>query len=155
MDCSIVNFKNKKMSYIIKQISILCLLTLPYGYLNPIQSKILKRPVEVPIVETFDTVTLTTYTTAIAQTDSTPLITASGFKLDSINPKRHRVIAISRDLKKRYKFGQRVKIENAGRYNGVYVIRDLMHPRWKNKIDILINPDDNHTKLKGVKLSKV
>ena len=45
-------------------------------------------------------VTLTTYTIDPLQTDDTPLITASGFKLDSINPRKHRIIAISRDLKK-------------------------------------------------------
>jgi hypothetical protein len=31
----------------------------------------------------------------------------------------------------------------------------LMNSRWKNKIDILINPDDNHIKLRGVILSKI
>lgn len=102
-----------------------------------------------------DIVTVTTYSISEAQTDSTPLLTASGFKINPNNPKGHRIIAVSRDLKRKYKFGQKVRITNAGKYNGEYVIRDLMHQRWRNKIDILINPDDNHTKLKSVKMYKV
>jgi 3D (Asp-Asp-Asp) domain-containing protein len=58
-------------------------------------------------------------------------------------------------LKKKLKFGEKVKVSNAGKYNGVYYVRDLMNSRWKNKIDILINPDDNHIKLRGVILSKI
>jgi 3D (Asp-Asp-Asp) domain-containing protein len=101
------------------------------------------------------TVTLTTYTVDQSQTDDTPLITASGFKLDHLNPRRHRVIAISRDLKARFKFGSRVRITNAGRFNGVYVVRDLMNKRFRRKIDILINPRDKHTKLTNVIINKI
>jgi 3D (Asp-Asp-Asp) domain-containing protein len=101
------------------------------------------------------TVTLTTYTVDPSQTDSTPLITASGFKLDNLNPRRHRVIAISRDLRARFKFGSRVRITNAGRFNGVYVVRDLMNKRFRRKIDILINPKDKHTKLTNVIINKI
>jgi 3D (Asp-Asp-Asp) domain-containing protein len=101
------------------------------------------------------TVTLTTYTVDPSQTDNTPLITASGFKLDHLNPRRHRVIAISRDLKARFKFGSRVRITNAGRFNGVYVVRDLMNKRFRRKIDILINPRDKHTKLTNVIINKI
>ena len=102
-----------------------------------------------------DIVTLTTYSVSESETDSTPLITASGFKLNANNPKRHRIIAVSRDLKRKYKFGQKVRIEGAGKYNGIYTIRDLMHHRWKNKIDILINPSDKHTKLRRIKMFRV
>jgi 3D (Asp-Asp-Asp) domain-containing protein len=102
-----------------------------------------------------DIVTLTTYSVTEAETDSTPLITASGFKINPNNPKRHRIIAVSRDLKRKYKFGQKVRIEGAGKYNGIYTIRDLMHHRWKNKIDILINPSDKHTKLRRIKMFRV
>jgi len=102
-----------------------------------------------------DIVTVTTYSATEAETDSTPLITASGFKINPNNPKGHRIIAVSRDLKRKYKFGQKVRIEGAGKYNGIYTIRDLMHHRWKNKIDILINPSDKHTKLRRIKMFRV
>ena len=116
----------------------------------------------VKIASTFSTVkspvlivTLTTYTVDSSQTDNTPLVTASGFKLDHLNPRRHRVIAISRDLKARFKFGSRVRITNAGRFNGVYVVRDLMNKRFRRKIDILINPRDKHTRLTNVIINKI
>ena len=102
-----------------------------------------------------DIVTATTYSITEGETDSTPLLTASGFKINPNNPKKHRIIAVSRDLKRKYRFGQRVRITNAGKYNGEYVVRDLMHHRWKNKIDILINPDDKQTKLRKVKMYRV
>jgi 3D (Asp-Asp-Asp) domain-containing protein len=102
-----------------------------------------------------DIVTVTTYSITEGETDSTPLLTASGFKINPNNPKKHRIIAVSRDLKRKYRFGQRVRITNAGKYNGEYVVRDLMHHRWKNKIDILINPSDKQTKLRKVKMYRV
>jgi 3D (Asp-Asp-Asp) domain-containing protein len=99
-------------------------------------------------------VTLTTYTVDASQTDSTPLITASGYKLDSVNPRRHRIIAISRDLKRKFGFGEKVILENAGKYNGVWYVHDLMNRRFRNKVDILINPDGRHTKKYGVIIKK-
>ncbi len=109
-------------------------------------------PSPVPITN-FHTVTVTTYTVNTNNIDSIPVLTASGFQLDSL-PKRFKIIAISRDLQNFYKFGDLVKITNAGVYNGVYIVRDLMGTQWRNKIDILINPNDIHTKLFKVKLFK-
>ena len=100
-------------------------------------------------------VSLSTYRADTAETDSTPLITASGFKLDSLNPKKHRVIAISRDLKALFSFGDKVKLSNAGKFNGIWFIHDVMNKRYKNKIDILINPSDRQISLKGVVISKI
>jgi len=114
------------------------------------------KKIDLEITEEFrKIVTLTTYTIDPLQTDSTPLITASGFKLDSINPSRHRVIAVSRDLKIKLKFGDKVRLSNAGRFNGVWYVRDLMNKRFENKIDVLINPDGRHTKLSGVVITKI
>ena len=121
---------------------------------NPFKIETMVKEEVVKEIKKF-VVTMTTYTIDPLQTDDTPLETASGFELDEDNPKKHRVIAVSRDIKKKFKFGEKVRVSNAGKYNGVYYVRDLMNPRWKNKIDILINPDDNHTKLNGVILSKL
>jgi 3D (Asp-Asp-Asp) domain-containing protein len=141
----------------IKRTTILIVLVFMFlPYKSTIQQLETKPEIEkVDEVIPHDVVTLTTYSVSEGETDSTPLITASGFKINPTNPKRHRIIAVSRDLKRKYKFGQRVKITNAGKYNGEYVIRDLMHSRWKNKIDILINPSDRHTKLRRVKMYRV
>ena len=102
-----------------------------------------------------DIVTMTTYKATETETDSTPNITASGFKIDTKNAKRHKIIAVSRDLKKKLKFGSKVRIEGAGKYNGTYVVKDVMNKRYKKRIDILINADDKQTKLKKIKLYKI
>jgi 3D (Asp-Asp-Asp) domain-containing protein len=107
------------------------------------------------VTNIYEYVTVTTYTASTNETDSTPLITASGFKLDSLNPAKHRIIAVSRDLKNKWKFGTRVKILNAGIYNGIYHIQDVMNKRFKNRIDILINLDGKHTKLENIKILKL
>ena len=106
-------------------------------------------------VEVSHVVTMTTYSACVEQTDSTPYITASGFKLDSVNPKRHKVIAISRDLRPRFKFRDRVKIIGAGIYDGIYRIEDVMNKRFKNMVDVLVNPKDKGTKLYNIKIVKL
>ena len=98
-------------------------------------------------------VTLTTYKATEAETDSTPNITASGFKIT--NPKKHRIIAVSRDLKKKYKFGQKIRIVGAGKYSGTYRVQDVMNKRYKNRIDILIGANDKQTKLRKIKIYKI
>jgi 3D (Asp-Asp-Asp) domain-containing protein len=107
------------------------------------------------VLKTMKVVSLSTYKADTAETDSTPLVTASGFKLDSLNPKKHRVIAISRDLKALFAFGDKVILTNAGKFNGVWFVHDVMNKRYKNKIDILINPSDRQLSLKGVLISKI
>jgi 3D (Asp-Asp-Asp) domain-containing protein len=98
-------------------------------------------------------VTLTTYKASETETDSTPNITASGFKIT--NPKKHKIIAVSRDLKRKYKFGQKIRITGAGKYNGTYRVQDVMNKRYRNRIDILIGHNDKQTKLKKVKIYKL
>ena len=99
-------------------------------------------------------VTLTIYKPTISQTDSTPNITASGFKIDTINPSKHKIIAVSRDLKKKgWSFGKKVKIKKAGKYNGVYTIRDLMNKRHKKRIDVLVGDDESPVRLDGVEVT--
>ena len=107
------------------------------------------------MVETItpEIVTLTTYKATEAETDSTPNITASGFKIT--NPKKHRIIAVSRDLKKKYKFGQKIRIVGAGKYSGTYRVHDVMNKRYKNRIDILIGANDKQTKLRKIKIYKI
>jgi 3D (Asp-Asp-Asp) domain-containing protein len=103
-----------------------------------------------------DTVTVTTYTTDPSETDEEPLITASGFKLDSLNPRRHKIIAVSRDLKKRYPFGSKVRVKGLGKkYDGVYRVEDVMHSRWRNKIDLLLNPKDKQFKKRRVVITPI
>ena len=102
-----------------------------------------------------EVVTLTTYTPTAEECDSTPLVTASGFKINEKNPKRHRIIAVSRDLKRKYKFGTKLRIKGAGKYDGTYIVRDVMNKRYTKRIDILVGKKDKQTKLKKIKVYKL
>lgn len=103
----------------------------------------------------FIRVKATMYTVSGTQTDSTPLITASGYKLHPSNPRKHRIIAVSRDLKRKFRFGEKVRVEGVGKYSGVYYVRDLMNSRWTKKIDILINPEDKAISYNKARLYKL
>ncbi|NJX15092.1 hypothetical protein HC176_06285 [Tamlana crocina] len=80
-------------------------------------------------------VTATAYNSLAYQTNSNPHITAFG---DSLKPGL-KYIAVSRDLlKKGLKYNTPVKIEGL---KGVYFVKDKMHYRWKNRIDIYMGVD--------------
>lgn len=98
-------------------------------------------------------VTLTTYKATESETDSTPNITASGFKIT--NPKKHRIIAVSKDLRKKWGWGTKVRIVGAGKYDGTYRVHDLMNKRYRKRIDILIGHKDKQTKLRKIKVYKI
>ena len=112
-------------------------------------------PIKISKSISYETVTLTTYSATLGETDSTPHITASGFKIDTTNPKKHRIIAVSRDLKKKWPFGTKVRIKRAGKYNGVYTVKDVMNKRYKNRVDILIGEDDKQITMNNVKITKI
>lgn len=92
------------------------------------------------------TVTASAYNSLNYQTGSgDPNITAWG---DTLEPGM-KVIAVSRDLiKKGLEHGTPVKIEGL---KGVFVVKDKMHPRWKNKIDIYMGKDVQKAKKWGRK----
>jgi len=115
--------------------------------------KIMKIDIQ-PIIE-YETVTLTIYSPVIGETDSTPNITASGFKINTKHPERHKIIAVSRDLKKKWKFNTKVRITNGGKYNGVYTVKDVMNKRYKNRIDILVGVNHKPIKLRGIKVHEI
>jgi len=124
--------------------------------LLPMRISILERAIEKEIKDIEpDIVSVTTYSPTIEECDSTPLITASGFKINPANPKRHRIIAVSRDLKRKYKFGKKVRITGIGKLSGTYTIRDVMNKRYKKRVDILIGENDKHTSFKKAKLYAV
>jgi 3D (Asp-Asp-Asp) domain-containing protein len=123
--------------------------------LSPIELTSTNVEIEESSLEEIGVVTVTTYTSTSGECDSSPNVTASGFKISKRNPKKHRIIAVSRDLKRKLNFGQKVKVTGAGKYNGEYVVRDVMNKRYKRHIDILINPEDKQTKFSKVKIYKV
>lgn len=80
-------------------------------------------------------VTATAYNSLAYQTNSNPHITAFG---DSLKPGL-KCIAVSRDLLKiGLKHNTPVKIEG---FDGVYLVKDKMNRRWKNRIDIYMGVD--------------
>ena len=125
-------------------------------FIIPMELDMMEKEIEKEIagVEP-DIVTVTTYTPSVEETDSTPLVTASGFKINPKNPKRQRIIAVSRDLKKKYKFGKKVRITGIGKLSGTYTVRDVMNKRYRKRIDILIGTKDKQTKFKRAKLYKI
>ena len=90
-------------------------------------------------------VTATAYNSLAYQTNSDPHITAFG---DSLKPGL-KYIAVSRDLlKKALKHNIPVKIEGL---EGIYYVKDKMHSRWKNRIDIYMGIDVKAAKQWGRK----
>ncbi|XMO86275.1 hypothetical protein AAFN75_15920 [Algibacter sp. AS12] len=94
-------------------------------------------------------VTATAYNSLAYQTNSNPHITAFG---DSLKPGL-KYIAVSRDL---LKLGLNqdtpVKIEGL---KGVYWVKDKMHSKWRNRIDIYMDEDVKAAKTWGRKKVKI
>jgi 3D (Asp-Asp-Asp) domain-containing protein len=126
--------------------------TLPLK-ITAVKMGIIELPEPKPIEEI--SVVMTTYKAISGETDSTPLITASGFKIKPDRARQHRIIAVSRDLKKKWKWGTRVRVRGAGKYNGEYRVHDLMNKRYKKRIDILVGGGDKQTKIRNVKISPI
>ena len=125
-------------------------------FIIPLEIDMMEKKIEMEIkgIEP-DIVTVTTYSPTVEQTDSTPLITASGFKINPTNPKKQRIVAVSRDLKRKYKFGKKIRITGIGKLSGTYTVRDVMNKRYRNRVDILIGEDDKQISFKNAKLYAV
>ena len=100
-------------------------------------------------------VTVTIYHADPKQTDSTPFITASNKTIDSINPAKHRRIAVSRDLEPLgFTFGACVYIEGISEeLDGEWEVQDRMNKRWKKRIDLLVNKDRMCCRWDNIKLT--
>jgi 3D (Asp-Asp-Asp) domain-containing protein len=93
-------------------------------------------------------VTASIYYPEVAQTDTTPLITADGSHINQKKPRKHRWVALSRNLLKKWggaiNFGDSLHVKGISReLDGVYVVRDTMKRRLRNRVDILVGPEDN------------
>ena len=90
-------------------------------------------------------VTASAYNSLAYQSQGNPKITAWG---DTLKPGMN-VIAISRDLmKKGLVYNTPVKIDGL---SGIFFVKDKMHHRWKNKIDIYMGEDVQKAKNWGRK----
>lgn len=95
------------------------------------------------------TVAATAYNSLAYQTDANPYITAFG---DSLKPGL-KYIAVSNDLHKLgLRYNTPVKIEG---FDSIYWVKDRMHFRWKNKIDIYMGEDVQVAKQWGRRKVKI
>jgi 3D (Asp-Asp-Asp) domain-containing protein len=82
------------------------------------------------------------------QCDSDPLVTADGSKISKTLLKKGDLkwIAISQDLLCEYPLGTKVRITSRKypKISGVYVIHDVMNPRFRYSIDVLSHEDHGH-----------
>jgi 3D (Asp-Asp-Asp) domain-containing protein len=94
------------------------------------------------------TMTVTSYRSVEAQTDSTPFITSTGEHVHSNG------IALSRDLLKRWggpvAYGDIVYVEGYG----LKVVNDTMHHRHKNRVDLWVKTYEEEKNV-GVRKGKL
>jgi 3D (Asp-Asp-Asp) domain-containing protein len=100
-------------------------------------------------------VTATIYHAVPEQTNSDPGHTATMFELDLSNPRKHNIIAVSRDLEERFPMGSRICIENAGKMNGIWYVEDRMNKRFTNRIDFLVNTTMKYGKWNRVQVTLI
>lgn len=102
-------------------------------------------------------VTATYYNPVKSQCDNNSLITADGSKINlrKLKEGKLRWIAISRDLRESYKYGDIVIIESDDyRINGEWIVRDTMNSRFKMRIDFLTHDKEFMKEPKKVKMHK-
>ena len=103
-------------------------------------------------------VTVTMYHPVPEQTDSTPNITADGTVFRIENASDYRYIAVAQNMLIRnggfLDYGDWVVV-SAGEKSGLYQVRDTMHRRWINRIDILESPGVRPYKYNNASLQKL
>lgn len=104
-------------------------------------------------------VTATVYNPVESQCDSDPLVTADNSKIDlkKLNQGKLKWIAVSRDLRRQFRYGSKVRIrcESDPSINGIYEVRDTMNERYKFCIDILKPVGQSKGKWYNVEISSI
>ena len=102
--------------------------------------------------------TVTMYEPVSYQTDSTPDILADGTRIRTHIASEYKFIAVSRNLLKRWggwlDYGDFILLKGTDGKDGVYQVRDTMHPRWVNRIDILESPNTKPYKFTNAEIVK-
>ena len=156
LDLTLVTHKTRKSSYkrIFRLLISAVYVIVACTYYEKYQVELAKET----IIERYNTVTVekevsrdgvfctaTYYNAVESQCDSDPLITASGDSIDleKLNRYELRWIAISRDLREYYSFGDSVYIESNNKsVEGWWVVKDLMNRRFRRRIDFLVPEKD-------------
>ena len=91
--------------------------------------------------------TATVYNAVPEQCGSNPTVTASGFKIDPSKVQELRILAMERTMMKKHDihYGDTVRVEGTGKYDGEWVVEDTMHSKYagQDRIDFLV---PNHIK---------
>ena len=99
----------------------------------------------------------TYYNPVESQCDSDPLVTADGSKINlrKLREGNLKWLAISPDLLPEYPLGTKVRVTSKKypKISGVYVIHDVMNPRFRYSIDVLSHIDHGH--IFGIHLTKM
>ena len=99
-------------------------------------------------------VTATTYKLIPADQGKWGTKMASGYKVNVRHPGRNRVVAVSRDLLEAYPFHTYIQVTGTGKYDGVWLVEDVMNPKWHNRIDMLIGYKTRQDKFENVKIER-
>lgn len=103
-----------------------------------------------------ENVEATVYNAVPEQCDNDPLYTASMFRLNLDDVYSHKIIAMEKTFMKTLglKYGDVVKVEGAGKWDGVWQIQDTMNPRFagQKKIDFLVPENIKTGKWNTVKI---
>lgn len=98
----------------------------------------------------------TVYNAVPSQCNDDVAHTASMYELNLADVLSDRVVAMERTMMKEYgiKYGDIIKIEGAGRWDGVWQVQDTMNKRFagQHKIDILVPRIIRHGKWEDVKI---
>jgi 3D (Asp-Asp-Asp) domain-containing protein len=97
-----------------------------------------------------DTVTATTYKLTARENGPYGNVLASGFRANKEYPGDDRVVAVSRDLLKKYPLHTDVLIKGAGKLDGIWKVEDVMNKRFRKRIDFLLNWKVKHNKFNNV-----
>ena len=145
------NFKNLLKMIHIKIAQVFFMMVIIYFSAGISGCDFSSNKAEIPL-EVWDSliVSATAYNSVKSQTGAgNPKITAWG---DTLKP-GIKVIAVSRDLiKKGLDYNTPVRIDGL---EGVYFVKDKMHHRWKNKIDIYMGEDVKKARKWGRKKIKI
>ena len=95
----------------------------------------------------------TIYHAEPTQTNADYWHTANMSVIDTINPGKHRWIAVSRNLEKEgFTLGKVVIVSEAGDMNGEWTIQDRMNKRYCDRIDFLVNKEMKYGKWNDAKI---
>ena len=82
-------------------------------------------------------VRVTSYNPEVAQNDKSPCIGAHGTNVCELARNGIKLIAVSRDLRKKFPYGTMARVESDNQsIAGCYQVEDTMNARFKKRIDL-------------------